>query len=75
MSTKICLKVMCPFDDCQHHFHRAVDPAVSEYVRKTDCKDMSSECSRYQAHYKENMRKSITSDLALIQHLRSGKIQ
>lgn len=73
MAHKICLKVMCPFKDCEHHFFGPVSPAASEYVRKTDCTDMSSECSRYQTHYQESVRKSIGSDLAVIQHLRSGK--
>lgn len=73
MADMLCLKVMCPFEDCEHHFHRPLEPAVSKYIRKTDYKDMSGKCSRYQAHYQENVRKSIASNLAVIQHLRSGK--
>ena len=68
MSSKICLKVMCPFEDCEHHFHRPVNLAASEFVCKQDCKDYSPECSRYQTYYQESVRRSLTSDLAVIQH-------
>ena len=73
MSRKVCLKILCPFEDCEHHFHRPVEPAESEFIKKVDCKDFSLECCRYQRYYKESVQKSVANDLALIQHLRSGK--